>query len=697
MTPRTFGSALGALALGIFITACGGGGGSALPTVNHGGGGPIPNDNSLTTFSVYTGKAGTQNAVDVQPFGQPSTLTGATLATSGAYVVYPDNSVQQVDAMGNFDASKSTWAMSNVNILAANPANEPTVNVFVSSSVGAQPESISVVAYAPGGPLVLADDMVDTQDAVTGSSADLAHVTVFPAADSVQDNRTKMFHVAGRDSNGTTVVLNRAPVTWSVTRANGCGSAAGSIRVVSGDKSTALYVPPAHGSVSGNCPDIVVASVADGSSTLSSSAAAFFYDPATMANLAGTLKTSAGQPAANAVINLYGGGPEIAHGSLLAQTDANGKFSQLIPTNRTLEPIAAALSADKSKASYVAVNPASLNPLGMSAAQLAAQAWSMTGAPASIAPPPQPPYEDLVRDASYWGNIARESFPFGAPNASGSFNAGSIEAILSAPAKNASGSVTSGPFAGYHFAWDASGTIATFTQPVSSNAQVLAVTIKAAKVNGVACAASAACFSYTEKVGTSLLADGTWSQSNKAGKFNVTMVRNEYNASHQTAGKFLYSELLTIVQTDGSQTMSLSDAKVNSANKPLGSLSASRTAGVGGVLYTYSGTAHALSYKSDGSTIAVDYTIENGVDKADYSGSFGFVISDSPVASDKGDACNMSINAPANANSSQGTIDGVRLSGLVSGHAASFTIAQSGLVSLIKDASLGGGTETFHL
>lgn len=678
------------------LQGCGGGASSspALPP----GVPPVVGtaSNALTTYSVFVGNAGAQSVVDVQPYGVSTTIASAVPAAN-AYVVYPDNSVQQVDALGNFDVSKSAWALQNVNILLANPNNQPVVDVFATAASNPAPEEVSVNAYGEGGSIVVAANALHVLDSVTGTSADLAHLTVTPQSASMMDNRTKIFHALAKDSNGALVQLAKAPVTWSVTRGAGCGAPLGKLRAVPYDNSTVVYVPPASGSAAANCPDQVVAGVAGGSVSHSGSANAFFYDPATSVMLGGTLKTAAGSPAANAVLNLYGGSAEGQKGALLVSTDGSGKFSRLIPATRILAPTAALTNGpDKTKAVFAAVSPSSVNPATAGIA-IGSQNWSMTAQTVAVAPKPQPPYESLVRDANFYANAARDSFPLGAPNAGGAFPAGSIEFVLSHPAANQTGTITSGPYAGYTFRWDSTAKIATFTQGVSGG-KVLTVTTGAASVNGQPCPSGALCFSYSRRAGGALDIDGAWSQAVSAGTFTVTYVRNDYNASHQTAGSPLYSHTISISQTLGTQNLTLTEQRFNSARKSLGTETVSRLAGTGNVLYTYSGTIHALSYKSDGNTIAVDYSLSNGVENKDYSGGFKVVITASPSTSDAGASTTFNIPVPAaSAPLATGVVDGAGLGGLTTGHAASFTIASSGKVTLTKDPSLGANVITFTL
>lgn len=699
MNTRYLATGIAALAFAALLQGCGGGGSSSAlpPSSGGGGGGPVGQlDNSATTYAVFIGTAGGASVVDVEPYGAGPQVAGAQLAQTGAYVVYPDNSVQAVDALGNFDVSRSSWAASNVNILLANPNNEPTVDVFSSAPSNPAPEEVAVAAYAPGAPTVLASNGLQVMDVATGTSTDLAHVTLFPQSTSLLDNRTKLIQIVGANSDGGLVPLNKASVIWSLTKAAGCGAAAGSLKSVTGNASVVVYVPPKSGSASNACPDQIVGTVSSGATSHSGSANAYYYDPATSATVAGVLKNATGSPAANAVINLYGGSSEAQKGALLVSTDGAGKFSRLVPTTRVLSPTAS-LTSNHAQASFVAVNPSSINPATAGAA-LASQTWAMTATTVKVAPKPQPPYQDLVRNANFYGNAARDAFPFGAPDSRGQFAAGSIEYVLAHPAANQTGMLTSGSYAGYKFAWNAAATTVTFTQQVPANAKVLAVTINASTVNGAACPSGSACFSFTRKIGSALDIDGNWSQKLTGTTFATTYVRNEYNGAHQTAGSPLYSHTISTSQTVGTQTLTMSDQRFNASKKSLGTVSINRVGGTGSTLYTYSGTVKSLSYKSDGSTIEVDYAINSGVEKTDYSGSYQFVISASPSSGDVGDGVNYVVNVPSAAgNAATGTIDGVGLSGLASGHAASFVITASGKVTITKDASLGSNVLTFQL
>lgn len=680
---------LGVAALAALVEACNGSGGTSSAIA------PLPSapagtqSNALTTYSVFTGTIGTQAVIDIEPLGAGAASNiGASLPVRNGWVVYPDSSLQQVDVLGNFDAAQSMWALENVNILLANPNSEPTVDVFAVASGNPPPEEVSVNAYAPGGPLVAAGAQLSLEgNSLAATAPDLTHVTVFPQSASMIDNRTKMFHAIGKDSDGSLAQLSKAAVVWSLGRGSGCGVAAGKLKTLAADASTVLYIPPASGSSTANCPDQVIATVASGATSQAGSANAFYYDPSTFVRLAGIIKTTTGAPAANAIVNLYGASAEAQKGTFLLSADANGKFSRSVPLSRILAPTAA-LTADKTKSPFVALSPASINPVTAGAA-LANQTWTMTAQPANVAPKPQPPYEDLVRDADYFGNAARDSFPFGAPNGGGQFAAGSIEYILAHPGANATGASTSGPYAGYSFKWDAGGKVATFTQPGSGATRVLAVTIGATQVNGQPCPGGAACFSYARKIGSALDIDGAWSQTLSGTSFTTLYIRNEYNAAHQVAGSPIYSHTISTTQVVGSQSLKVSDQKFNASKKSLGTEATTRVAGSGNVLYTYSGTAHKLSYKADGTSLAVDYSIGAGTENKDYSGSFKLTVTGSPSAGDIGDAVNFAIPtlAATNTNVASGSVDGVGLAGLVSGHAASFTIAQNGKVTLTKDAS----------
>ncbi|HZT11175.1 MAG TPA: hypothetical protein VFA29_00095 [Candidatus Baltobacteraceae bacterium] len=683
-----------AAALALLAAGCSGGAGGRAALPPTGGPPGLTQSNSLTTYSAFVGSIAGQQVVDVVPFGQSSTLAGAVPAANGA-VVYPDGSQQSIDAAGNFDASKSAWATANIAALIANPANEPTVVVFAAGSLaGAQPEEVAVNAYAPGGPSVSADDRIFSNS----SSAQIANIVVFPHAEMVMDGRRKLFTAVGQDSSGQLQQLNKASVAWSVTRAQGCGAAAGSIKPLAGDASKALYSAPAAGSAAANCLDQVVATVTAGSVMHSASASVFYFDAKTAAKLGGTLSAN-GKAAAADVIDLYGGTGSNRLGSLYVRTDAQGKFSALVPQNRILNPLALASAAGKN--AFFQVAPAAINPATAGAA-LANQQWTVaaqTPAPPHIA---APPYAQLIRAAVYYGAIVREKFPFGAPNAQGQFAAGSLEAILAAPHANATGTVTSGDYNGFTFAWDAAGKSVTFTQPgPAAQVQTLAVSISAATVNGAACQTGNACFAFTAKHGASLERDGAWSQKNANGLFSVTYAVNTYDSQHQSAGAPVYRDLVALSQQDGSQTSNFTDARTDAKGNALGTVSASHVAAGSAVLYTYAAQVKSYALRADGPPVEIDYAISNGSAGSDGSGAFKLTESKSPIASDLGDAVNFTLNTPAAAaasgNQATGTIDAPAISGLTSGHAASFAIANSGKTTLTEDPSLGGVLQTFQL
>jgi len=111
----------------------------------------------------------------------------------------------------------------------------------------------------------------------------------------ILDGRHKLFSAVGQDSSGQLQQLNHASIAWSVTRAQGCGAPAGTIKALNNDASKAIYSAPAAGSAAANCLDQIVATVTIASAMHSASATALYFDPKTAAKLAGVLSSNANQ------------------------------------------------------------------------------------------------------------------------------------------------------------------------------------------------------------------------------------------------------------------------------------------------------------------------------------------------------------------------------------------------------------------
>ncbi|TAM60435.1 hypothetical protein EPN52_05240, partial [bacterium] len=455
---------------------------------------------------MYSGTLGSQAVVEVVPLGQsaPAGLQGSNVAP-GAIVVYPDGSTQTADTLGNFDASQSAWTMANQNALAANPNLEPEVVVVVpSSTTPPAPADLAVVAYAPGaGQVVTAGAAVHVlgtaRAASAGSAADFTGVTVFPHGIAMFDNETRTFHAIGQDSDGALVSLGGASVQWSVVTPPNCPAATGKIAPAGSDNSSATYTPPASGTFPAGCQDEVVATISSGGTAYQSSGNAFYYDPSQGVTLSGTLNNASGQPQGGAVVDLYGGGREFYHGNLFALTGANGAYTRLVPANRTLYPVAGNISVQNNKPqiAYFGVNPPSI-VVGAPGSTVSNE--TLTESSASFVNPfkPLPPLERGIRDAYYLGAVARANFPFGEPGANGQFAANSLGALLAAPQSNGTGTVQSGAYTGWTYAWDGNGAVATFLQPQSQQGgrHLLLVTVNA-QYNGQPCPSGYTCFAFT--------------------------------------------------------------------------------------------------------------------------------------------------------------------------------------------------------
>lgn len=680
-------------ALAVATAACSGGGssgGAVVPAPSNPPVGPL--GNQYTSYTVFAGTANNESVIDVLPIGTTSSLPGAK-AVAGT-VIYPDASVQLADGAGNFDAAQSSWAFLNQSTLLANPANEPLVDVafFPASGAAPVPEEVSLSAYSSSSNLVPLE--IDQASA----SVELATVAMAPKSAWVEDGHNRLFTLYGRDTTGAPFGLSKAQVRWTLATATGCGAPRGKISALPSDASKAVYSAPASASVAGACADQVVATVTANATTYAGSGSAYFFDPKSSSKLAGTLTDASGKPVANALIDLYIQSADAAQGTLLVNTDVNGRFSRTVPSNRVMAPVV--LSIANKKASGNVIAPATIDPRVVSAAALAAQSWKL-GATAPVAKPVQPDYAALIHDASVSNAEMKEQLPLDAPAANGSFAAGSIEAILASPAPRATGTVASGDYRKYTYAWDATGTVATFTQPgPASEAETLAVTIHAAKVGANACATGANCYSFTQKHGSMLLTDGAWSAQVASGKYNVTYLSNQYTSTHQAAGSPLYVNTTTLSQTLGSTgAVTLTQTQATASGTVLSQITTTHTPAVAPAVYTYTGSVK--NYPSGKTALEVDYSLNNGMVKEDGSGSFQFADSHSPSPADIGVSINWATNTPATASASgnraTGTVDVPGQKGLQSGHSASFTLDQHNVVHLTLDASLGGATTTFQL
>lgn len=706
-----------AIAIALAAAGCGGGGNSTsvLPRISQ----PttstttVPDRSAMnvaTAYSVYVGTTPDgSSAVDTQPLGAPSVLAGA-VAAPGAIVAYPDGSTQTADVLGNFDAGAASWSALNLDAISANPNLSPTVAVSAGSAL---PQDVAVNVYAPGGATQLASAAVHILDAERGteasaSTAELGGLVVLPTTAAMFSGEKRLFYAVGADATGARIAL-AANVTWSVKTPKNCPAALGSVRAIA-DGSKAIYSAPPSGATSPACADLVTASVTSPVSVHASAGAANVFDRGSAVMIAGTLTGANAKPLAKTSINLYGGSAEAARGNQYIGTDANGAFRAKVAANRLLAPLAnVSDGAPRPHIVVTAIAPASLNPAALSEAARLAQKWTSTGAAAHSATVAQAPFERVIRDASYLGNIARENFPFGVPAANGTFAAGSLEATINKPVANSKGAFTAGPYAGWTFAVGADARTTTAVSP--NRKQLLVVTSAAAQSANVACPAGSACFGYVRYAsrttfdpqnplvaGAILEIDGSWSQKIVSPNFNVTLARNEYSASRQTPGSPQYSHVATIVQTLGSVNATLSDAWKTGTGAPLGSLSIARTAGSGPVLYTYAGSASRNIYQSGSKFVRSEYSISSGTENADRSGSF---VASATSASDQSAKVNYTFTAPAAVAASNtiatGTIDAKTAAATASGHAAAFSIAPSGAVTLTKDATLAGVTSQFQL
>ncbi len=741
-----------ALLTALALSGCGGGGSSATPSAgvgNSGNGAPlgsvpvagsstpapaaaIPPASSLnqvTSYTVYTGTAGTQPVVAVVPFGAgtPSGLANAAPAP-GAYVAYPDGSVQVADVLGNFDAAQSSWAQANASGLLANANLNPAVTVAVpASATPAQPVEATVLASASGQSATAA---TPGTPATLSANADLTTIHVLPRNVALFDNERRTFVAFGVDTNGNPIGLSGANVRWSVDVPVGCSNApGGTIAVNASDASKATYAPPATGSFPQGCQDIVRARIAATAGTLSGAGSAYYYDVATAVQLSGTVADRSGHAVPTGVISFTSSTGGFGAGDLLGAING-GAYARLVPANATLTAIAGNIARTATPAiAYFALTPSSV--ASGAGATRQTQNFAETAQPAQNPLKALPPISRAIVDGAVVKHLADARPPFGVPNASGAFPAGSAEAILASPTPNASGTLTSGLLSGWLYKWDSTGKIAVFAEPSSElgGRSVMQVTAGATTFNGAACPASHACFSYTLwynaaglnlpsnpsaltspiaslPAGTVLDTDGAFAQPAGApNPYQIQWLQNDYSAGHQTQGHPLYTHVLVYSATPGSQSASLTDNWTNADGKPAGSVTAQRIASTqSGVLYTYSGTATRTYYASAGSTgttTQVTYGF-NGTMLAGCAGTFASTLTASPNATDTGTVVNWIVNSDAQESATglqaTGNVQNPNVTGLTHPPTvATFTEDENGFVTVTTDPSLGSTPGTFHI
>ncbi len=729
-----------ALCSAAFLAGCGGGGGGGLGGSPPVGSIPPPGPgltsmNTLTSYTVYAGQLNGAMSIEVAPIGDASAVSqlGGATPLAGAVVLYPDGSTQTSDVLGNFDAAQSSWSIANESAIIANPNLEPNVIVYGPQGSNDVPVAAAVQVYAPGGSIVTASGIRRTQSGsistMASSTPELTGVIVFPRGVAMFDNESRTFHAVGTDSDGSLFGLSGSTVTWSLTLPSGCaGRPAGKLVAVAGDAAKIQYTPPTSGTFPFGCQDVVVASVSVAAatagtpaSTFSGSGNAFYYDGSQGVALSGVLNDSLNKPVAHGLVDLYGGGKEFYHGNLYAMADANGLYARFVPPNRTLYPVGGNPVTTSGKTSYTffSVTPSSFAAGAPNTKQT--QNLAETTAIAVNPFKPLPPVEKSIRDSWFAGRIGADRFPFGSPRADGTFQSGSLEAIINASATpNAQGTITAGPYSGWTYKWDATAKVVVFQEPstMQGGRHVMQITA-GAQYNGAACPAARTCFAYVAYYnlagmpsnqpspvtpsslsnGTILDLDGGFAQAASASSFTVDLIRNIYSVGHQTPGKPLYSDTIAYQQTPGSATASVTDTTRNDSGRQLAVLTVSRVAGTGNTLFTYTGSVTRNSYKSDGSTTAVTYTITNGIANKDGSGGFKVTLTATPSTADLGSSVtwNLTGNTPGATQRANGTVDNPNVTGLQTGHVASFVLGLDRTVTVTMDPNLGGNVITFHL
>jgi len=677
---------LGAVAIGLsaILAGCGGGGGgssSATPVIANptGSSGTItPSAQGLltssTSYTVYTAATGGVTVVGIAPIGggPPDAVNSWSLVTTGAVISYPDGTVQVSDALGNFDASQSTWATTNAANMAADPNDEPEVQVVVPAVSPESPLDVIVEAYAPpgaptqtGSVLRSGLGMRSASGATAAPISELTSVSTLPHGTALFDTDSKQFHAIASDSDGQYIDLTAAGVKWSVGSCTG-SSGAGKLTQDAKDAAKAVYSPPSAGT---GC-DLVIATINANGTTYSSTSNAFYFDKSAGVTVSGTLNDSTNKAVANGLVRFYGGGKEFYNGNLVAQV-TNGAFSRSVPPNRTLSPVGGniAVSGGRATASFFNLTPGTIS-VGGAGSTVAAATYTEGG---SFANPykPLPPLDRAIRDAWYLGNIAIEQFPFNRPltGAPTAWTTCSVDAIINLQSNSsACAKVSSGEYYQQWFVSYVSASSWIFTEPttIEGGRNVIAVQrvtsipagtiptgISDSNTNGIVCSVAAPCFvyqafynpvSFNQSTGMTAIgssngavtgtpaaavagaiaaADGVFSESGSTYPFSVKLVRNEYSVGHQTLGQPLYTHTLGFSYANAGPTTAASIANnwYNGAALLDGTLNLTRTPGTTAtVAYTYTGTGTRSYFRGSTPAVTFGYSISNGVQNLDRTG-----------------------------------------------------------------------------
>ncbi len=310
--------------------------------------------NPLTSYTVYVGSTdGTSVSTELSVLssGGPSPtggyrgampldlLTTGTpqqpAAAAGAVVGFPDGSTVTADALGNFDASQSPWAIANQASIAAGQQVEVIVDA-TNVAASAAPLDTFVDADEPSGGLVSASEGRGMLTASVASPAPvvLAKLQVLPSSSGMYDKEQRMYFAIGLNAANKAVALGKQNVLWTVGNCAG-GAAAGKL-VATDEASKIIYRSPSAGSA-GNCPDVLTASYKNPSSAtaLNATAKAYYASRQTAVLYSGKALDSNGRPVVKGIVDFFASTASSSTGRIVAATDADGKFSQKIPAGRT--------------------------------------------------------------------------------------------------------------------------------------------------------------------------------------------------------------------------------------------------------------------------------------------------------------------------------------------------------------------------
>jgi hypothetical protein len=642
----------------IAVAGCGGGSsGSSTPSLPISTPDPAPSSTAVppvtpgppaapgsATFTVYTALVDGQTLVSLAPYGTGAPdSTHAWSIAPGAYVIYPDKSIQLTDNTGSFDASKASWTIANAGPVAFNPNSSPALRIAAPSS-----KTPAVPLFEPVLPLNTFDSAFTAGGPPPSNFSDL---TIVPSSQIMFDDEVRTFEAVGQDTNGGLVNVGPA-VQWSLqvpVATPACPNGpAGTLVVDPANPSLVTNHPPANGSFTGSCYDQIVAKIptSNPAAPISATSNAIYFPLGQAVTFPGKVVTASGAPVANGVVDIYGAGPG-GFGDFLALTNGSGGFVRNIPQLRSIIPFVDNLAISNAPSTSAwSVSPTTI-PAGPAGGHLPSSTLVETGPfVPSYTAPPQAAF-NLVNSFDV-ANSALLDVGFGLPGVGGTLPNCSVQAFVigqSTPA-SCNGQVGGGGvYSGYSVS-AAAGGFFTFLQPPSSGGQVV-LAVQSGITNytdpnnsgsdptAPQCSVTAPCVYYARyynaagfgpsvpaplniaslPAGTVLQVDGVYSAVSAAPNYNVNLIRNVYSPSFQTLGSPQRSHAEAFQYPFGATSVNFSDHWYNTLGMQGGSFNFSRAQTFNGTTltgYTLAGSGTQQYFRTGFPATTISYTLTNG-------------------------------------------------------------------------------------